>query len=154
MYMVSGYSQGGEGGQLSRGGGRVPQMKPWYLWNHSSYELETWLASYPGPLRGGASLARNRGQLGDFFRHTSEVKGHICGLINKQKYEFPEFTRCAHSVYQALSPPLKGPGYRARNLAWIFFHPPRKEFQAPPKIAVLCLSLVAHRSGQEACCSF
>ena len=39
-----------------------------------------------------------------------EVKGHIYGEINGQKYEFPA---CAHSVYQALSPPLKGPGDEA-----------------------------------------
>ena len=52
------------------------------------------------------------------FRHTSEVKGHVYGVLNGQKYEFLAFAgkldnACAHSVYQALSPTLKGPGYEA-----------------------------------------
>ena len=45
-----------------------------------------------------------------------EVKGHVYGEINGQKYKFPVFTAKithAHSVYQALSPPLKGPGDEA-----------------------------------------
>ena len=50
------------------------------------------------------------------FRLTVEVKGHVYREINGQKYEFPVFTgnlTHAHSVDQAISPPLKGPGDEA-----------------------------------------
>ena len=43
-----------------------------------------------------------------------EVKGHIYGEINGQKYEFPVFYWENHMRTQVLSPPLKGPGDKVK----------------------------------------